>query len=66
MTPMAETIDPPEIVVRNPVTGETFTLTPTPSEWLDWRAFMDANGLTLEQLINRALEDFLLSNEIDG
>jgi hypothetical protein len=60
---MTETLftddDPPTITIRNSVTGEAFDWNPGTETWLDLRAFAAAANLTIEQLINLALERFL-------
>jgi hypothetical protein len=48
---------PPTIVVHcGP--DESFEFIPPPDLWLDMQAFAAAAGLTIEELINRAIEDF--------
>jgi hypothetical protein len=49
---------PPTIVVHEAGTGASFDFTPPPALWLDMQAFAAAAGLTIEELINRAVEDF--------
>jgi len=49
---------PPTIVVHLGDTGESFDFTPPPGLWLDMQAYATAAGITIEALINRAIEDF--------
>lgn len=51
--------DPPEITIRLASTGETFALDPSRALWRDMEAYCAVTGLTVEELINKALADFL-------
>jgi len=55
---------PPTIVIHLADTGESFDFTPPPALWLDMQAFAAASGLTIEAVINRAIEDFFRREEL--
>jgi len=62
-----EVDDPPTIVFREAGSGATWEWTPPLDLWLDMQAFAAASGLSIEEVINRALTDWLRKEgELEG
>jgi hypothetical protein len=55
---MEDDDEPPQIEIREAVTGEAFDLDPSPELWRDMQAYCAVTGLTVEGLINAALTEF--------
>jgi hypothetical protein len=50
--------EPPTIVIRNPIDDTSWEWDVPEAMWRDMQAFCTASGLSIEQMINKALEDF--------
>ncbi len=48
----------PEIVIHCAGSGESFALDPDEETWLNMQAYCEAAGVSVQELINMALEEF--------
>jgi hypothetical protein len=62
---MEDDDEPPQIIIREAMTGETFNLDPSRDLWRDMQAYCAVTGRTLEELINAAVADFLERRDSD-